>query len=96
MPLDFVTTATKFEEEDDLSVRTGRRLTGADWIPKNDNPSEYCPDKVECKKLGASCILCDFNYRCLYGKEYNTTCRPKNGVFCTVSLLKSWIIKAKK
>ena len=56
-------------------------------VPKEDNPSEYCPDKVECTKLGTSCILCDFNYKCIYGKEYNTTCRPKVGVICTVSLL---------
>ena len=84
VPVGAVTEAARFENEGTLSVRTGKDFSTKNWIPKNDNPSSYCPDGVECRKLGASCILCDFNYWCTFGKEYNTTCKAKTGINCSV------------
>ncbi len=77
--LDSVTEGAKLTDEESLSVRTGRES----WA--KENPSEYCPDNVECKKLSGSCIDCIFDKHCIYGREYNTTCKAKEGVVCVVS-----------
>ena len=84
IPSGAVTEPTQFENEGTLLVRTGQESAMKNWVPKNDNPSSYCPDGVECKKLGSSCILCNFNDKCIYGREYNTTCSAKEGINCTV------------
>lgn len=44
-----------------------------------------CPDGVPCNDLGASCIQCEFNYSCLYGKDVEVQCKAIKSIKCTVS-----------
>ena len=78
------------EDPAGLSMRTaggdgGGLVTG--HLEHIEEASEYCPDNVECSKLGGSCIQCNFNEQCTYGKQYNATCVAKKGIVCTVSIL---------
>ncbi len=72
-------------EPDGLSMRTGGSLVTG-HLHGIDEASEYCPDNVECRRLGGSCIQCNFNEQCTYGKQYNATCWAKKGIVCKVSL----------
>lgn len=44
-----------------------------------------CPDGVSCNDLGASCIQCEFNYSCIYGKDVEVQCKAIKSIKCTVS-----------
>ena len=44
-----------------------------------------CPDGVKCSDLGASCIQCEFNYSCIYGKDVEVQCKAISAIKCTVS-----------
>lgn len=44
-----------------------------------------CPSNVACHRLGADCILCDFNTSCRYGHNVSVTCHVKPLVNCTVN-----------
>lgn len=52
-----------------------------------------CPDGVRCRDLGASCIQCEFNYSCIYGKDVEVQCKAISSIKCTVS--KRYSIKLK-
>ena len=51
------------------------------------NHRELCPSRVDCFKLSGDCLDCELNSSCVYGREYNVTCRPKPDLDCVVSTL---------
>ena len=42
--------------------------------PETVNPHQ-CPFDIPCSSLDADCIVCDFNYTCVYGNIVNVTCK---------------------
>lgn len=50
-----------------------------------DSSDLQCPDGVPCSDLGASCIQCEFNYSCVYGKDVEVQCKAIRSIKCTVS-----------
>ena len=49
-------------------------------------PECVVPCNVNCEELDAECLNCSLNDSCLYGKEYNVTCRPiSESIVCLVS-----------
>ncbi|XP_033634639.1 TM2 domain-containing protein 3-like [Asterias rubens] len=46
------------------------------------NHRELCPSRVDCFKLSGDCLDCELNSSCVYGREYNVTCRPKPDLDC--------------
>lgn len=50
-----------------------------------DSSDLQCPDGVPCSDLGASCIQCEFNYSCIYGKDVEVQCKAIRSIKCTVS-----------
>ncbi|XP_021344658.1 TM2 domain-containing protein 3-like [Mizuhopecten yessoensis] len=51
------------------------------------NQNEFCPDGVECHKLGAECINCNLNTNCQYGSKETAQCTVKSEIDCTVSFV---------
>ncbi|XP_030832659.1 TM2 domain-containing protein 3 [Strongylocentrotus purpuratus] len=47
---------------------------------------ELCPSGLPCEMLGAQCLNCSMDTSCVYGREYNTTCYPNQGLDCVGSL----------
>ncbi|XP_060063693.1 TM2 domain-containing protein 3-like [Ylistrum balloti] len=47
------------------------------------NQNEFCPDGVECHKLGAECIECNLNTNCQYGNKETAQCTVKSEINCT-------------
>ncbi|XP_069138071.1 TM2 domain-containing protein 3-like [Argopecten irradians] len=48
--------------------------------PGNEN--EFCPDDVDCHKLGAECIDCNLDTNCHYGHKQTAKCTVKDGINC--------------
>ena len=48
---------------------------------------EICPSRVDCDKLGADCIECEFNSTCRYGANVSAVCRVKPQIVCLVCTL---------
>lgn len=47
---------------------------------------QSCPSDIECKQLPLSCIKCNLNYSCIYGKELMVPCNANTLQGCTVSI----------
>lgn len=45
----------------------------------------FCPINADCNTLPASCIKCNLNISCTYGKELTVTCDALPTVQCNVS-----------
>ncbi|XP_053721677.1 TM2 domain-containing protein 3 [Synchiropus splendidus] len=43
---------------------------------------DKCPSGGLCTRLPASCIHCNYQHNCTYGKPASFTCRPKKAVHC--------------
>lgn len=39
-----------------------------------DTDTSNCPTDSDCNALNFPCIICTYNYSCIYGKEVNITC----------------------
>nr|XP_054756493.1 TM2 domain-containing protein 3-like [Lytechinus pictus] len=64
--------------DDEDSVTTTAQPT----TPPVPTYYELCPSGLPCEKLGAQCLNCSMDTSCVYGREYNTTCYPKQGLDC--------------
>lgn len=53
-------------------------------FPQNADTSK-CPTNLECKNLPISCLKCDFDESCTYGKEIQVNCNVNSNIMCTVS-----------
>ncbi|XP_014848835.1 PREDICTED: TM2 domain-containing protein 3 [Poecilia mexicana] len=47
-----------------------------------DSYTSKCPSGGQCDRLPASCIQCNYQHNCTYGKPASFTCKPKKGVHC--------------
>ncbi|XP_071480156.1 TM2 domain-containing protein 3-like [Diadema antillarum] len=85
-------TGTAYEPQTDESASTstppseGTQATTMSDEETEPGYFELCPSGLGCDKLAAECLNCSFDESCVYGRVYNTTCMPKQGLDCIGSL----------
>jgi hypothetical protein len=69
---------------DKITQRGNSSRGGGKAGEEDEEDLEGCPRRLDCRALPTKCIQCDFNYSCVYGKEYNVSCEVKAVVECEV------------
>ena len=80
-------TVTSSQSVTILSSISATKTTASRNISSGDTDLSdlQCPDGAPCSDLGASCIQCEFNYSCIYGKDVEVQCKAISSIKCTVS-----------
>lgn len=86
------TSAIQFTVSSSQSVASLSSVSPTTATPSNNSSTGQtdlsdleCPDGVPCSDLGASCVQCEFNYSCIYGKDVEVQCKAISSIKCTVS-----------
>ena len=61
---------------------SGAHTAYADLLTMKSNP--LCRAETECDKLPVDCIVCSFNYSCVYGRPLNVSCQVASDIDCKV------------
>ncbi|XP_033107953.1 TM2 domain-containing protein 3-like [Anneissia japonica] len=68
-----------------VSPNATTTATTSKTMPKTNSPTPlYCQKdwNKNCEEVSGDCLDCTFLKNCIYGKTYNVTCTPLNGVIC--------------